>query len=129
MSSKKTYTGINIQYPVSKWILEGKKTVETRKYKIPDKFLNQEMALVETPGKEGDFKARIVAIIKFTSCFQYISKKEFYADSYKHCVKKDSVWAWIEGEKWGWNFNIVQILNVPSPCTSRGIVYRKNITI
>ncbi len=105
---KKTYTGINIQYPISQLIVDGKKTIETRTYKIPDKYLNQEMALVETPGKAGKFKARVIAIIKFTNCFQYKSKKEFYAQSDLHCVTEDSIWAWREGEKWGWNVKIVQ---------------------
>lgn len=92
--SKKTYTGINIQWPISELILSGQKTIETRTYPIPKKYLNQEMLMIETPGKNGKFKARIVAIIKFTDCFRYKNKKDFYKDSHKHFVTSSSEWAW-----------------------------------
>lgn len=129
MQSKKTYTGINIQYPISQMILNGIKTIETRTYPIPKKFLNKEMAFIETPGKNGKFKARVIAIITFTDCFQYKNKKEFYADIKRHCVSTDSDWAWNDGEKWGWKFKIIYVFKTPIPCTSRGIIYRKNIII
>ena len=105
--SKKTYTGINIQWPISQDILSGKKTIETRTYPIPEKYLNVEMAMIETPGKHGKFKARVVAIIKFTDYFQYKSKKSFYADKDKHLVTPDSPWAWQDKEKWGWKLQII----------------------
>lgn len=129
MQSKKTYTGINIQYPISRMILDGVKTIETRTYPIPEKFLNQEMAFVETPGKKGKFKARVVAVITFTDCFQYKNKKEFYADIKRHCVSPDSDWAWNDGEKWGWHFEIKKILTNAIPAKTRGIIFRKGIEL
>jgi len=128
--SKKTYTGINIQYPISQLIVDGKKTIETRTYPIPDKYLNEEMALIETPGKTGKFKARVIAIIKFTECFQYKNKKEFYADSDKHCVTPDSDWAWTDGEKWGWKVSVVKNLPIQELKTiKKGIVYTNNLLV
>jgi len=128
--SKKTYTGINVQYPISQLIVEGNKTIETRTYPIPEQYLNKEMVLVETPGKTGKFKARVIAIIKFTECFQYKSKKEFYANSDKHCITRDSSWAWEDGEKWGWAVSIVQVFKFPIILNcQKGIVYTKNIVV
>lgn len=127
---QQTYTGINIQYPISQLIIKGIKTIETRTYPIPAKYLNQEMALIETPGKEGKFKARVIAIIKFTQCFQYSTKKEFYSDSGKHCVTKNSKWSWREGEKWGWPVKVIQILESPIVLKcQKGIVYTTNISL
>lgn len=127
--SKKKYTGINIQWPISEDIIEGRKTIETRTYPLPKNYLNVEMLLVETPGKNGKFKARIRAVIKFTSCFKYASKKEFYADSKKHLVTKESIWAWKEKEKWGWHVEVVKIITTPITDLPHGIVYRKNLSI
>jgi hypothetical protein len=73
----KLLPGINIQAPISSLIVSGQKVVETRTYKIPEKYLDKELYLVETPGKSGKFKARVIAIIKFTNCFQYKNIKEF----------------------------------------------------
>lgn len=126
--TKKTYTGINIQYPISELIVSGKKTIETRTYPIPDKYLNEEMLLIETPGKQGKFKARIIAIIKFTKCFQYKSKKEFYSKTRDHCVTKDSVWAWKDGDKWGWEVSIIKSIHPPLDAPKKkGIKFTINI--
>ena len=128
--SKKTYTGINIQYPISQLIVEGKKTIETRTYPIPEKYLDKEMALVETPGKAGKFKSRVIAVIKFTECFQYKTKKEFYADTNRHCVTPDSMWAWNDGEKWGWKVIIIRQLAISIPMLKRsGIKFTTGINI
>ena len=128
--SKKAYTGINIQFPISQLIIDGDKIIETRTYKIPDKYLNTEMLLVETPGKTGKFKSRIIAIIKFTKCFQYKTKKEFYNQADRHCVTKDSSWAWTTGEKWGWQVEVVKKIIPPKTLVcQKGIVYTKNLTI
>lgn len=98
-----TFTGINIQYPISQLIVSGEKTIETRTYPIPPKFIGKNLALVETPGKSSGFKSRIIAIIKFGPSFKYSSKKEFYLDSARHCVTPTSTWAWKqETPKWGW---------------------------
>ena len=126
----KKYTGINIQYPISQLILNGEKTVETRTYPIPEKYIEQDMLLIETPGKSGRFKSRIIGVIKFTNCFQYKSKKEFYLQQNKHCVSKESVWAWESGDKWGWNVEIIKKVSPPIEYTKKkGIKFTLNIEI
>ena len=128
--SKKAYTGINIQYPISELILNGNKTIETRKYPIPENYLKEEMLLIETPGKKGKFKARITAIIKFTKCFKYRTKKEFYSQSQQHCVTKESEWAWSDGDKWGWKVSVIKKISPPIAAPKKkGIKFTKNITI
>ncbi|MDO9181319.1 MAG: hypothetical protein Q7U04_02870 [Bacteriovorax sp.] len=127
--SKKIYTGINIQWPISELILSGKKSIETRTYPIPEKYLNQDMLMIETPGKNGKFKARIVAIIKFTECIEYRNKKEFYNDSDKHFVMPDSEWAWVDKKKIGWKVTVLEIFKLPKLApTKKGIVFTKNIS-
>jgi hypothetical protein len=123
-------TGINIQWPISRLILNGEKTVETRTYPLPQKYINTEMALVETPGKKGNFQARTIAVIKFARCFKYTGEEDFDKDLHRHQVTADSMWAWTdEKPKWGWEVSIVKILEKPLVCSSKGIVYRKNINI
>jgi len=127
---KKSYTGINIQYPISQMIINKEKIIETRTYPLPSKYLNKEMALIETPGKSGTFKSRVIGIIKFTNSFQYKSKKEFYSDIKKHQVDKNSLWAWTQGDKWGWEVEIVKILSHPIEVTKKkGIRYTLGIQV
>jgi len=125
----KTYDGINIQWPISQDIISGLKSIETRTYPLPKSYLNEEIILVETPGKKGKFKARGIAIIKFTKSFAYRNKKEFYLDIDKHCVSKDSPWSWRDKPKWGWEVQVVRILKKPINIEQHGIVYRKNIKL
>ncbi len=128
--SKKTFTGVNIQFPISECILSGEKVIETRTYAIPDRYLNQDMLLVETPGPNGKFKARIRAIIKFTECKEYKNKIEFYNDKSKHLVTEDSPWSWKEKKKFGWHVSIIKIISPPIEINKRkGIVFTKNISI
>jgi len=128
--SQPSYTGINIQYPISQLIISGKKTIETRTYKIPNKYLDQAMLLIETPGKTGKFKSRMIAIIKFTECFQYQSKQQFYAQEHLHCVSKNSDWAWQKGEKWGWRVAVIKTIQPAITFLGKkGIVYTNNIII
>lgn len=130
--AKKILTGINIQYPISQLIISGEKTIETRTYPIPPSYINQEMALVETPGKDGSFKSRIIAVIKFGPSIEYSSKKDFYADSIRHCVTPKSVWAWDNSKgKWGWPILYLKILKSPIPLRNKrlGIKYTKDLEI
>lgn len=127
---KEKLPGINIQFPISQLILEGKKLVETRTYPIPNKYLNTEMWIVETPGKAKSFKARIVGKVIFTRSFEYQNKKQFYADRNRHQVTPDSPWAWTNSTKWGWELKIVEVLKIPIPLKQRtGIKFTKAIEI
>ena len=131
MAKKKTYVGINIQFPISQLIVSGEKTIETRNYPIPKDYIGKEMVLVETPGKFGKFKSRTVAIVQFGQSFRYASKASFYADANKHCVTVDSPWAWQgEGPKWGWPITKLTKLSEQKPLTRRlGIKYTKHLIL
>ncbi len=131
MSKMKTYTGINIQYPISQLILNGQKTIETRTYPIPEKYLGQDMLMIETPGKTGKFKSRIVAIIRFDFCSQYKNSNAFYKDIKLHHVTPDSNWAWIEGKpKWGWKITKLVTIKSPIKITKKiGIKFTNEISL
>ena len=125
----KSYTGINIQFPISQLILDGSKIIETRTYPIPKQYLGKELAIIETPGKTGRFKSRIIGTIVFSTCFQYKDKIEFYADFKNHKIAPDSPWKWHqEKPKWGWKVEIVRQLSTPIEAPKKkGIVYTKGI--
>jgi len=125
------YTGINIQYPISRLISSRTKVVETRTYPLPKNLVGQDLVIIETPGKGGDFKARMIGLVAFGESFKYHSKAEFYADIERHCVEPDSPWAWQEGKgKWGWPILKVTLFKKPTPLQKRaGIVYSKGIRL
>lgn len=126
---KEKYSGINIQWPISQDIISGNKSVETRTYPLPSKYLNKEILLIETPGRRGSFKARAIAIIRFTHSFKYKSKSEFKKDYKRHLVSSDSEWAWSDKPKWGWEVTLVRTLEQPITNLPHGIVFRGNISL
>ncbi|MBN8542361.1 MAG: hypothetical protein J0L82_18365 [Deltaproteobacteria bacterium] len=127
----KLLTGINIQFPISRSILDGSKVVETRTYPIPEAYLGKDLVIVETPGKLGRFKARAVAIVRFGACFQYRTAKEFYDDIDRHQVAPSSPWAWSdERPKWGWTIDEIRPLSTSFEIKKRiGIRYTKDISV
>lgn len=126
----KTLPGLNIQYPISQSIVKGDKTIETRTYPLPSKYIGCEMALIETPGERGDFKARIVAVVQFGKPFLYESKAEFTRDFARHRVKPDSKWSWGGKPKWGWPVKVIKRFKSPIPVPCRtGIRFTTEITI
>lgn len=124
-------TGINIQYPISRLIVSGDKTVETRTYPIPQRYVGVNLALIETPGKVGYFEARIIGTIKFSRCFRYADAQQFYKDFSRHRVDCDSDWRWRDDKpKWGWEIEGVNMLDVPILAPSnKGIIYTRSITL
>lgn len=129
--TKKTYTGINIQFPISQLILSGKKTVETRTYPIPKKYLNQDLLMIETPGDEGDFEAQGVCIIRFSDCYQYKTLKKFRSEFTLHKVDEGSKWDWNPKKpKWAWQISHIEICQQPIKIKKRkGIVFTKGISL
>jgi hypothetical protein len=122
--------GINIQYPISQLIVNGSKIIETRTYPLPTKYLGKDLFLFETPGPDGHFRARVIAIIRFSNSFKYASKKKFYEDSKRHLVNEDSPWSWKEKPKWGWKVESVSPLKKPVEIAQRrGIVFTSSISI
>lgn len=127
---KEIIPGINIQWPWSDLLLSGKKSVETRTYKMPDKYIGKDLALIETPGpngleKAGIEKARIVGVIRFSNSFKYKSKAEWMRDKDRHLVgPNDPLFGWnSDKEKWGWVVESVRrIHQAPAP-KKRGIIF------
>lgn len=112
-------------------ILNGEKIIETRKYPIPKDYINQKMVIIETPGKKGKFKARMIGFVTFGGSFEYQSSKEFYKDSKKHCVTPDSIWQWVDDQKkFGWPVLSVEIFKESLPLQKRaGIKFSKGILL
>lgn len=97
-------TGINIQYPWSDYLIYGIKSVETRTYPLPKKYMGEELALIETPGRYGRFKARIIGTITFSHSFKYPDQKAWQDDYNRHCVAVDDpIYNWKDDKsKYGW---------------------------
>ena len=128
---KRTLPGLNIQFPISSLIVNGTKTIETRTYPLPRHYIGVDLALIETPGKSKEFKARIIAIIRFGEPFKYKTKKEFYADVKNHFVDEISPWAWTDEKgKWGWPVTKVKKLAKPIMAKQPlGIKFTKDIQL
>ena len=128
---KTVIPGINIQYPISRLIVDGKKTIETRTYPLPKHYIGRPMALIETPGRNSKLTAKVTAIIVFGASFKYSDKKSFYEDQNKHFVSPKSPWAWKNDKpKWGWP--LIKILKLPKPLpapSKRGIKFSKSVTV
>lgn len=96
--------GINIQSPWSKLLIDKIKCVETRSYSLPKKYEGEELAIIETPGRYGNFKARIIGTIVFSHSFKYPNKQSWIDDFNRHLVSpKDNNYGWNEDkDKYGW---------------------------
>jgi hypothetical protein len=131
MDKKSALTGINVQFPISQLIVDGTKTIETRTYPIPKKYLNVPLVIIETPGKLGKFKSRAIGIVIFINCFEYESEVTFYEDVNRHRVERNSPWRWIKGKKkWGWVVGVVTPLQEPQNISQKkGIVFTKGIKL
>ncbi len=126
--------GLNVQAPWAESIVRGKKTIETRFYPLPQKYVGEEMFLIETPGERLDFKARIIAIVIFNESFRYRDSSHFYRDSKRHLVTRQSELVnWEAGHgkpKWGWPIISVRRYSQDLPPTlRRGIVYSTSIPL
>ena len=82
--------GLNLQYPYAAWLVDGKKTIETRTWKINTNLLNKYIAIIETPGKKGKKhgveKAQIIGYVKFNKTKEYIDNESWLRDqSYHRC--------------------------------------------
>ncbi|MDB5037170.1 MAG: hypothetical protein JWQ35_698 [Bacteriovoracaceae bacterium] len=112
--------GLNVQEPWAQLIIDHKKTVETRTYPIPSKHLNKLIAIIETYPSNAK-TARVVGIVKFSSCFQYKNKAHFKRDEESHLVSESDIFAWSKDKKkWGWKISYTKrIPNVKLKANSR----------
>ena len=125
-------TGINIQAPWSYLLINGDKCVETRTYPIPEKYEGEELALIETPGKDGDFKARIIGTITFSHSFQYPDEQSWIDDYNRHKVdKQDKDYGWKKDkEKWGWVVSNINKFDEPQLAPqNKGIIFTLNCKV
>lgn len=121
-------TGLNVQIPWSRLLIDGDKSVETRSYPLPKKYEGVELALIETPGKYGRFKSRIIGTITFSHSFQYPDKNAWIDDYNRHKVEEgDEFFHWDDNKpKYGWVVSkITKFDNFFDPPTRRGIVFTK----
>jgi hypothetical protein len=124
-------TGINIQNPWSSLLINGLKVVETRTYPIPDKYIGQELALIETPGKKRNFKSRIIGTITFSHSFKYPDESAWIQDFCRHKVdQSDKLYGWNSKPKYGWVVSSVTKFDkyLESP-KIKGIIFTKNCNI
>ena len=124
--------GINIQSPWSALLINGEKCVETRTYPLPKKYEGEKLALIETPGKDGDFKARIIGTITFSHSFQYPSKQAWVDDYNRHKVPdKNNNFGWKEDkEKWGWVVSDIIKFDEPQIAPeNKGIIFTLNCNV
>jgi hypothetical protein len=128
---KRIFTGLNIQFPISALIMSGEKTVETRTYKLPTKYLGEPLLLIETPGIMGHFASRIVATITFNECILYKSEEDFNADYKRHRVNQRSEWKWTNSKpKFGWVISELKPFKKPVIYRKqKGIVFTRGITL
>jgi hypothetical protein len=118
--------GINIQWPWSELLIDGKKRVETRSYPIPVKYLNTNLAVIETPGSRGFkeagiAKARIIGLIKFSECYCYKSKQHWKSEEGLHLVSLDDPNFSFDSDKpkWAWTVSEVRRFQKPIPAPFR----------
>jgi hypothetical protein len=124
-------TGINIQSPWSYLLINGDKSVETRSYPLPKKYEGVVLALIETPGKMGKFKSRIIGTITFSHSFEYSNKSCWSNDYNRHKVKNDDPsYSWNDKPKYGWVVsNITKFKKTIDPPRRRGIIFTMNCNI
>jgi len=123
-------TGINIQTPWSHLLINGSKTVETRSYSLPKKYENVELALIETPGKSGQFKSRIIGTITFSHSILYETKDDWVNEYDNHKVSQnDKLYGWKDDKpKYGWVVSHINKFNQPKTILSRkGIIFTTGI--
>eukprot|EP00958_Prasinococcus_capsulatus_P024470 scaffold3826_cov407-Prasinococcus_capsulatus_cf.AAC.15 len=106
---------LELQAPYSQYILDGTKTIETRRYKLPSALLGRDLLLLETPEgitgvsglpdeiEEGLQGARLIGTVRFESNLEYASKDQWVNDANKHRVPLDSAYAFTtKGSVFGW---------------------------
>lgn len=125
-------TGINIQTPWSELLINGDKSVETRSYPLPEKYVGEELALIETPGRYGRFKARIIGTITFSHSFKYPDQRAWQDDYNRHCVVVDDpIYNWKDDKpKYGWVVGRVKKFKNPVDITKRkGIIFTTGVNV
>ena len=123
--------GLNIQIPWSTQILNGSKTIETRNYPLPKHYIDIPIAIVETPGLLGLFKARTVGLVWFSGDIYYETEEAFKEDVLFHHVTSDSEYYWKSyPKKYGWIISkVVRFMRSVEAPGRRGIVWTGPVSL
>ncbi|MBX9765890.1 MAG: hypothetical protein K2X47_01345 [Bdellovibrionales bacterium] len=123
--------GINIQWPWSEMLLSGKKTVETRGYKLPDHYIGKPLALIETKNPNRKGKAKIIGVIRFEKSYLYETKTAWLKEKERHLVTPDDESFGFKATKPKWGWPVVEVFPIESvnPPRRRGIIFASSCTI
>ncbi|OQR95131.1 2OG-Fe(II) oxygenase [Thraustotheca clavata] len=127
---------LEVQAPWSEWLLDGRKSIETRRYEFPQHLLGQRVWILETPQGFTQQSAlpnqvsvpsaygKIVGFVIFDQSKQYTTQQEWKDDEEKHLVKEASGYSWNEKELFfGWKVKGTQKMN-SSPIEKISRIYR-----
>ena len=156
--SELSLRGINIQYPFSRLILFGVKTVEVRTYPLGDRNLGgdyEDLFLIETPGSRNlkgalvdrrypigppPSVAQVIGIVRFSSSEQYAnmptSKYQWHMPSWnkhrsKHRIEEGGHYDWNRKDaRYAWYVDNVQPFSEPVPAGEKCLWgYRRHRTL
>jgi FTO catalytic domain/FTO C-terminal domain len=112
--------GLELQSPWAERLLEGKKTIETRAYALPDKLVGRRIEILRSASGEAGVSTlgnsitihgvsagsgvQLLGWCTFTRMIEYRDRTGFQADEKKHLVARDSGYSWKEETKviYGW---------------------------
>ena len=114
---------LEVQQPMARYLADGSKTVETRRYELPSWATNVEVAVLETKDEPGlstlgeapdQGAGLLVGFVVFESCFEYDSEKAFDGDAAKHRIEKtDDARGWDGSPMYGWVVSKAQFCDLP----------------
>ena len=135
-----TLRGLDIQYPFSRLIMSGAKTIEARSYALGHRGIAQageKMFLIETPGSKsaslavvGDLSigappdhAQVIGTVSFNSSSEYTCLSAWRNDRRKHRIQEGSQYDWNgTGKMHAWCIGHVQGFSQPVAAGSRSRV-------
>ena len=103
--------GLEIRPPFSRQVLEGVKTIETRRYLLPTSLVGTDIWLLEPDcdskegvsvfGEQCNRAIKSIGRVRFSSCREYHSWEAWHLHRHEHQVPADSVYEWSGPEKDG----------------------------
>lgn len=134
LARESQFPALNVQAPWAELLISGRKTVETRNYPMPTKYVGVPILIFQTPGRQKNVRRGAVGLAWFAESFCYPSIEAFDGDYNRHLVAKDSPdFAWNTNShkmKWGWPINKAVRFEEPFLCAEpRGIVFTRQVTI
>ena len=104
---------LEVQQPWATMLLQGEKTVETRRYPLPEWAKGAEVVILD-PGyvsagvsSLGDRPragaASLLGVVVFSECVSYASEEAWNADVSRHRIGSGGAYAWDGTERFGWD--------------------------